>query len=51
MTTEVDELLQSLQQMSDVLRGAGEHAAHDREQIGRCVFCSCGARVQGEMRQ
>lgn len=32
-----------------VLEGTGEHADHDRRQVGRCVFCSCGARVQGRM--
>lgn len=39
----VDELLADLQ---DVLDGTGRHAGHDRRLIGRCVWCSCGARVQ-----
>lgn len=33
----------------DVLRGTGRHAEHRREQVGRCVHCSCGTRVQGAM--
>jgi hypothetical protein len=33
----------------EVLTGTGKHADHEREQIGRCVFCSCGTRVQGRM--
>lgn len=35
--------------MIDVLTGEGAHAGHTREQVGRCVYCSCGARVQGRM--
>jgi hypothetical protein len=32
-----------------VLTGTGEHAEHERSQVGRCVYCSCGLRVQGRM--
>jgi hypothetical protein len=39
-----DELLANLQA---VLDGTGAHAEHERRQIGRCVHCSCGTRVQG----
>lgn len=38
-----------LNNAADVLRGTGEHADHEREQVGRCVHCSCGVRVQGRM--
>lgn len=33
----------------DVLYGSGAHADHVRRQMGKCVFCSCGARVQGKI--
>jgi len=33
----------------EVLAGIGEHAAHERSQVGRCVHCSCGLRIQGRM--
>ena len=35
--------------LMDVLAGTGRHADHSREQIGRCVHCSCGTRIQGRM--
>ena len=38
-----------MRQMHDVLDGTGDHADHERKQAGRCVFCSCGARVNGRM--
>lgn len=31
----------------EVLTGTGAHAEHKQQQIGRCVYCSCGKRVQG----
>ena len=33
----------------EILTGTGAHAEHERRQEGRCVFCSCGIRVQGRM--
>lgn len=39
----------ALVDLADVLAGTGKHADHERRQIGRCVVCSCGARVQGVM--
>jgi hypothetical protein len=33
----------------EVLTGSGAHADHGREQVGRCVHCSCGTRVQGRI--
>lgn len=50
-TTRAEEIIAALQDMHDVLTGAGEHAAHERRQLGACVYCSCGARVQGVMKQ
>lgn len=33
----------------EVITGTGDHAEHTREQVGRCVYCSCGTRAQGRM--
>lgn len=33
----------------EVLTGTGEHAVHERSQVGRCVYCSCGLRIQGRL--
>jgi hypothetical protein len=33
--------------LDDLLAGTGEHEGHTREQVGRCVYCSCGQRIQG----
>lgn len=41
----------AVQLVGDVLDGRGEHAHHERRQVGRCVYCSCGTRVQGRMRR
>jgi hypothetical protein len=38
-----------LADMTDMLYGQGRHATHTREQVGRCVYCSCGIRVQGRL--
>ena len=27
--------------------GIGRHEGHSLEQVGRCVYCSCGLRWQG----
>lgn len=32
--------------MQDVLDGTGNHSGHKVKQVGRCVYCSCGDRVQ-----
>lgn len=37
----------ALQDIYDMLHGYGRHEGHTREQVGRCVYCSCGLRVQG----
>lgn len=38
-----------LAEMVATLAGTGRHADHVRTQVGRCVHCSCGARVQGRL--
>lgn len=39
----------SIADLEDMLAGDGRHSDHERKQIGRCVYCSCGARAQGKM--
>lgn len=39
----------ALAELVGVLDGTGAHAEHERKQVGKCVYCSCGARVQGRM--
>lgn len=45
------EVMKVLEDMIAVMEGTGKHAEHERKQVGRCVYCSCGARVQGTMAQ
>jgi hypothetical protein len=33
----------------EVLTGTGAHAEHEQRQAGRCVYCSCGKRIQGRL--
>lgn len=40
---------QFLNDSYEVLTGTGRHADHERTQIGRCVRCACGLRVQGRL--
>jgi hypothetical protein len=35
--------------VADMLNGEGRHAGHQQKQVGRCVYCSCGLRVQGKL--
>lgn len=35
------------QRMADLMNSTGVHEGHELEQVGRCVYCSCGQRVQG----
>lgn len=42
-------LTEQLQDVGDMLAGAGRHADHERRQVGRCAVCSCGVRVQGRL--
>lgn len=39
----------AIQNLQDIRTGSGSHAKHKQRQIGRCVYCSCGARVQGRL--
>lgn len=36
-----------LQDVDDMIESVGAHTGHTRQQIGRCIYCSCGKRVQG----
>lgn len=38
-----------LNDLYDMFNGTGRHAEHTQEQVGRCVYCSCGLRVQGQL--
>jgi hypothetical protein len=38
-----------LNETADMLYGEGAHAGHEQRQVGRCVACSCGMRVQGRL--
>lgn len=40
------EIEQYLKDVDDMLKGKGEHSYHTQEKIGRCIYCSCGMRVQ-----
>lgn len=35
--------------LTDMLNRQGRHADHSQEQLGRCVYCSCGLRAQGKL--
>lgn len=43
------DILAKLADLVSVLDGSGPHVGHTRQQIGRCVHCSCGTRVQGRI--
>lgn len=36
-----------LAEFDEVATGSGRHEGHTLEQVGRCVYCSCGFRYQG----
>lgn len=38
-----------LSDLMDLFGGTGAHLGHVREQVGRCVHCSCGSRYQGRL--
>jgi hypothetical protein len=48
MTAET-ELIDALGDVVHVLHHTGRHAKHMSEQVGKCVQCSCGIRVQGRL--
>lgn len=35
--------------VADLVNGTGEHESCTRQQVGRCVYCSCGQRFQGRL--
>ena len=40
------ELADAVTGLLATVNGTGPHAGHTREKIGRCLYCSCGERVQ-----
>lgn len=38
-----------LDDMAAMMQGTGQHEDHEQHQVGRCVVCSCGMRVQGRL--
>jgi hypothetical protein len=44
-----EDIVEALENIAGVLQGTGRHAEHTQEQVGRCVYCSCGERVQGKL--
>ena len=35
----------------EAIEGTGRHAGHGLEQVGRCIYCTCGLRVgQGSLK-
>ena len=48
MTPEQAEALRAwLSDLQDFIESKGKHEGHTLRQVGRCVYCSCGARYQG----
>lgn len=35
--------------LEEMVNSTGEHEGHSLEQVGRCVYCSCGKRFQGRI--
>jgi hypothetical protein len=40
-----------LEDIAAMLESTGAHAGHTLTQVGRCVYCSCGKRIQGKLRK
>lgn len=36
-----------LADVEEMFESIGRHQGHTLSQVGRCVYCSCGKRVQG----
>lgn len=50
MTPERAEALERwLNELNEVIDHTGRHEGHTLEQVGRCVYCSCGYRYQGTL--
>jgi hypothetical protein len=48
MTPEQAEAIERfLTDLHEMAEGTGKHEGHKLQQVGRCVYCSCGARYQG----
>ena len=47
----VREVTDYVNDLYEMIAHTGRHADHDQEQVGRCLYCSCGKRAQtGEHR-
>ena len=50
MTPEQEQAVKDwLAELGEVCEGTGRHEGHTLEQVGRCVYCSCGYRYQGSL--
>ena len=38
-----------LQDLEHMMDSTGPHEGHTLKQVGRCIYCSCGKRVQGTL--
>lgn len=38
-----------LNDLDDMINSSGAHEGHTLNQVGRCVYCSCGKRFQGRI--
>lgn len=45
------EALAAIVDLVDMIDGKGKHQTHTRQQVGRCIICSCGARAQGRLKR
>jgi len=39
----------ALDNLAEMAAGTGAHKGHTLEQVGMCVYCSCGGRFQGRI--
>jgi len=40
-----------IQDLNEMVQSRGRHEGHVLRQVGRCVYCSCGSRYQGTLRE
>ena len=46
---QAEAVVKFLEDLSDMMEHKGAHEGHTLEQVGRCVYCSCGARYHGRL--
>jgi hypothetical protein len=50
LTPEQEAAIQAfMNDLEDMVNSTGAHAGHSLQQVGRCVYCSCGQRYQGRL--